>query len=133
MLSRSRTTTMHSQCSIAFTFTERTADRVVAEMPIGAGIKNPFGSVLARAILWFTDVAATSLVLAFGTATEGMTRFPHATSLNPNLLCNQTEGRFTATPSFVKRGRTVSVVRTSVCGAAGKPIADVTTSHLLST
>lgn len=54
---------MHIQGSIAFTITERTAERVVAEMPVAAGIQNPFGVVHAGAILWFADVT-TSHVLS---------------------------------------------------------------------
>ena len=123
---------MHIHGTIAFTITERTADRVVADMPITAGIKNPFGSVHAGAILWFADVAATALVIGAHPMTEGMTGFPLAISLNANLLGNQTEGAFSAVSSFVKRGRTVSVVRTVVRGAADRLIADVTTSHVLS-
>ncbi len=123
---------MHIQGSIAFTITERTSERVVAEMPITAGIKNPFGVVHAGAILWFADVAASVLLIGPGEMTEGMKGFPLAISLNANLLGNQSEGAFKAISSFVKRGRTVSVVRTVVYGAADKLIADVTTSHVLS-
>jgi acyl-coenzyme A thioesterase PaaI-like protein len=39
---------------------------------------------------------------------------------------------FTAVSSFVKRGRTVSIVRTLVHGDNEKLIADVTTNHVLS-
>lgn len=117
---------------IDFTITGRTAEQVTAEMPITAGIKNPFGTVHAGAILWFADVAATVLVMDAATATEGMKGFPLAISLNANLLGNQKEGVFQAVSSFVKKGRMVSVVRTVVTGADGKPIADVTTSHVLS-
>ena len=123
---------MHNHGTIAFTITERTADRVVAEMPVAAGIRNPFGVVHAGAILWFADVAASVLVLGPGEMSEGMQGFPLAISLNANLLGNQSEGSFQAISTFVKRGRTVSVVRTVVCGAADKLIADVTTSHVLS-
>jgi hypothetical protein len=35
--------------------------------------------------------------------------------------------------SFVKKGRTLSVVRTEVRGANNRLLADVTTSHVLST
>ena len=124
---------MNIHGTIAFTVTERTPERVVAEMPITAGIKNPFGVVHAGAILWFADVAASVLLMGPGKVTEGMSGFPLAISLNANLLGNQTEGTFKAASSFVKRGRTVSVVRTVVTGAADKLIADVTTSHVLST
>ena len=117
---------------IEFTITERTPDRVTAEMPITSGIKNPFGTVHAGAILWFADVAATILSMDSASATEGMKGFPLAISLNANLLGNQKEGVFLAVSSFVKKGRTVSVVRTVVTGLDGKAIADVTTSHILS-
>ena len=45
---------------------------------------------------------------------------------------NQTEGVFTAVSTYVKRRRTVNVVRTLVSGANGKLIADVTTNHVQS-
>ena len=117
---------------IEFTITERSADRVVAEMPIRAGIKNPFGSVHAGAILWFADVTATSLVIGERPMSEGMTGFPLAIALTANFVGNQLDGSLKAVASFVKQGRTLSVVRTAVYGAADKLIADVTTSHLLS-
>jgi hypothetical protein len=39
---------------------------------------------------------------------------------------------FTAASSFVKRGHTLTIVRTLVHGANEKLIADVTTNHVLS-
>lgn len=123
---------MKIQGSIEFTITERSGNRVVSEMPIGPGVKNPFGVVHAGAILWLADVTASILVLDPGDPAEGMKGFPLAISLNANFLDNQTEGSFRAVASFVKRGRTISVVRTTVYGAGSKVIADVTTSHVLS-
>ena len=118
--------------SIEFSITEQTPEQVVAEMPIQSGITNPFGVVHAGAILWFADVAATVLVMGHAEPTEGMKGFPLAISLNANFLGNLREGSLRAVSSFVKRGRTVSVVRTSVNDPSGKAIADVTTSHVLS-
>ncbi|MFC5474721.1 PaaI family thioesterase [Paraherbaspirillum soli] len=123
---------MKVEGAIEFTIVERSAERVVAEMPIRSGIKNPFGVVHAGAMLWFADVTATVLVIGPGDISEGMSGFPLAINLNANLVANQTEGSFKAVASFVKRGRTVSVVRTVVLGANDKLIADVTTSHVLS-
>jgi 1,4-dihydroxy-2-naphthoyl-CoA hydrolase len=120
------------QGSIDFTLTERSPERVVAEMSVQEGIKNPFGVVHAGAMLWFADVAATALVMSVGAAELGMKGFPLAISLNANFLGNQKEGSFKAISTFVKKGKTVSVVRTSVMGADGKLIADITTSHVLS-
>ena len=66
-------------------------------------------------------------------ASEDMKGFPLAISLNANFLGNQKEGSFKAVSTYVKRGRMVSVVRTAVFGAGDKVVADVTTSHVLST
>jgi 1,4-dihydroxy-2-naphthoyl-CoA hydrolase len=123
---------MKIEGSLEFTVTERSEDRVVSEMPIGAGVKNPFGVVHAGAMLWLADVTATILVMGPDQPSESMKGFPLAISLNANFLGNQTEGLFRAVSSFVKRGRTVSVVRTTVYGAGEKVVADVTTSHVLS-
>jgi len=117
---------------LEFTITDRSDERVVSEMPVGAGMKNPFGVIHAGAILWLADVTATVLAMGPGEATEGMKGFPLAISLNACFLGNQSEGSLKAVASFVKRGRTVSVVRTVVYGAGDKLIADITTSHVLS-
>ncbi len=123
---------MKIEGSIEFSIIERADNRVVSEMPIRAGIKNPFGVVHVGAILWLADVTATVLVMGSAQASEGMKGFPLAITLNANFIGNQTEGMFTAVSSFVKRGHTVSIVRTLVYGANEKLIADVTTNHVLS-
>ena len=117
---------------IEFTITQRSGDRVVSEMPVASGMLNPYGVVNAGAILWLADVTASVLVIGPGEATAGMKGFPLAISLNANFLSNQTSGTLRATASFVRHGRTVSVVRTIVYGASDKIIADVTTSHVFS-
>jgi 1,4-dihydroxy-2-naphthoyl-CoA hydrolase len=122
---------MKVEGTIEFSIVEQTADRVVAEMPIRPGIKNPFGSVHAGAILWFADVAASVLLMGSVQPSEGMQGFPLAINLNANFIGNQTDGTFKAVSSIVKRGRTVSVVRTKVYGTGDKLIADVTTNHVL--
>ncbi|MGQ0502669.1 MAG: PaaI family thioesterase [Panacagrimonas sp.] len=155
---------MNVNGSIQFSVVEQTAEKVVGEMPVQAGILNPFGIVHAGATLWFADVCAT--VLAFGgteTAPDagartgdvprvqsvsepsapaaarrfqphamqpGVAGFPLAISLNAALLGNQKEGVLRATAVFVKKGRRLSVVRTTVTGQDGRLIADVTTSHV---
>ncbi len=124
---------MTYQGSIEFTVTEQGPDRVVSVMPIQAGILNPFGGVHAGAMLWLADVTATVLVLGGVTPSVGMKGFPLAISLNAHFLANQREGSLRAVASYVKTGRTVSVVRTLVYGESDRVIADVTTSHVLST
>ena len=123
---------MKIEGSIEFSIVEHTDDRVASEMPIRAGIKNPFGVVQVGAILWLADVTATVLVMGPTQASEGMKGFPLAITLNANFIGNQTDGMFTAVSVFVKRGHTVSIVRTLVYAADGKLIADVTTNHILS-
>jgi 1,4-dihydroxy-2-naphthoyl-CoA hydrolase len=123
---------MSVEGAIAFSVIEQTADRVVSEMPIHSGVKNPFGVVHAGAILWLADVTATVLVMGSAQASEGMKGFPLAITLNANFVGNQTDGTLRAVASFVRRGRTVSVVRTLVHGASERLIADVTTNHVLS-
>jgi hypothetical protein len=46
------------------------------------------------------------------------------------LLGNVRDGELTATASFVRRGRRISVVRTAVTDAAGRLLVDVTTNHM---
>lgn len=123
---------MKVQGSIEFTIVEQSAEKVVSEMPVTDGIKNPFGVANAGAILWFADVTASVLVLGEVEPSPGMKGFPLAISLNANFLSNQSEGSFTASATFVKKGRTVSVIRTTVVGAGGKLVADITTSHVRS-
>ncbi|MGO8987656.1 MAG: PaaI family thioesterase [bacterium] len=123
---------MKIEGSIEFSIIERGDNRVVSEMPIRAGIKNPFGVVHVGAIVWLADVTATVLAMGSAQASEGMKGFPLAITLNANFIGNQTDGMFTAVSSFVKRGHTVSIVRTLVYGADEKLIADVTTNHVLS-
>jgi 1,4-dihydroxy-2-naphthoyl-CoA hydrolase len=99
-------------------------------MPVQPGILNPFGVAHAGAMLWFADVCAT--VLAFGgiEMAPGASGFPLAINLNAAFLGNQKDGAFTATAQYIKKGRSLSVVRTTVTGDGGRLIADVTTSHV---
>lgn len=116
--------------NIEFELVEQGADKVVGRMPVQSGILNPFGTVHAGATLWFADVCAT--VLAFGGSEmqPGQAGFPLAINLNAQLLGNQNDGVFTATAVYVKKGKRLSVVRTTVTGAEGRLIAEVTTSHV---
>jgi uncharacterized protein (TIGR00369 family) len=122
---------MKIEGNIEFHVVERVPERVVSEMPILPGIKNPYGVVNGGAILWFADVTATILVMGPSSLpTEGMAGFPLAITLNANFVSNQKDGTFRAVATFVKRGKTVSVVRTIVYGKSDRLIADVTTNHV---
>ena len=121
---------MRVEGNIEFYVVEQKPERVISEMPIQSGIKNPFGVVHAGAILWFADVTATVLAMGSTEISEGMAGFPLAINLNANFASNQKEGKFRAIAFFVKKGKTVSVVRTTVLGENDKLIADVTTNHV---
>jgi len=116
--------------SIAFEIIEESPDKVVGHMPVQAGILNPFGTVHAGATLWFADVCATVLAFGGSAALPGQAGFPLAITLNASLLGNQKDGHFTATSIFVKKGKRLSIVRTTVTGDNGRLIAEVTTSHV---
>lgn len=122
------TTAVHGE--IDFTIVERSEERVVGAMPVQPGVLNPHGVVHAGALLWFADVCAT--LLAFGGAepAPGQSGFPLAIDLHAAFLGNQQDGVLEARAVFVKRGRRVSVVRTTVTGAGGRIVADVTTTHV---
>jgi 1,4-dihydroxy-2-naphthoyl-CoA hydrolase len=115
---------------IAFDIVEQQPERVVAKMPVTDGIRNPFGTVHAGAILWFADVTATVLALTASEVKPDGSGFPLALNLNAQLLGNVRDGELTATATFVRRGRRISVVRTAVTDAAGRLLVDVTTNHM---
>jgi len=121
---------MRVEGSIEFAILEQEPERVISEMPIQSGILNPYGVVHAGAILWFADVTATVLAMGSTEAGEGMNGFPLAISLNANFASNQRAGKLRAVASFVKKGKTVSIVRTVVFGEGDKLIADVSTNHV---
>jgi 1,4-dihydroxy-2-naphthoyl-CoA hydrolase len=121
---------MRVEGNIEFTILEQRPEQVVSEMPVQPGILNPYGVVHAGAILWFADVTATILAMGSTQFEEAGAGFPLAISLNANFTGNQKAGSFRAVASFVKKGRTVSVVRTIVLGENDKLIADVSTNHV---
>ena len=123
---------MKVEGNIEFTILDQTPGRVVSEMPVQPGILNPFGVIHAGAILWFADVTATVLAMGSLQFGEGMSGFPLAINLNANFTGNQKTGRLRAVAAFVKKGKTVSVVRTTVSGEDDKLIADISTSHVAS-
>jgi uncharacterized protein (TIGR00369 family) len=102
---------------IEFEVVEHVPERVVSEMPIQPGIKNPYGVVHAGAILWFADVTASILLLGSTHPTEGMAGFPLAITLNANFISNQKDGKLRAVATFVKKGKYINIVRKIVTGA----------------
>ncbi len=122
---------MDYQGTIRFTLLSQSSDEVTSKMPVEKGILNPFGIANAGAIIWFADVTASVLLLESSNPQEGMKGFPLAININANLMGNAKNGNFFATSNYIKKGRTVSVVRTLVTDDEQNVIADVTTNHVL--
>jgi 1,4-dihydroxy-2-naphthoyl-CoA hydrolase len=122
----------HYEGALVFDIVHDTAEETVAHMPVTPAMHNPFGTVHAGALIWFADVTATTLALQGKPVAPGMSGFPLAINLAAQLLGNCREGVLVATARFVKRGRTLSVVRTAVTSPDGTLLIEVTTSHLMS-
>jgi 1,4-dihydroxy-2-naphthoyl-CoA hydrolase len=99
-------------------------------MPVKAGILNRFGIAHAGAILWLADVCTTLLAHRKTEFTAGGGCFPLGISLNASFIGNKSDGVFKAVSLFAKHGRQLSVARTTVSGESGRPIVDVTNSHI---
>ncbi len=116
--------------SIAFTIEHRAEDCVTSRMRIDDGVRNPFGTLQAGAIVWLADVTATILAIGrkeIGPNGEG---FPLAVNVQTALIANQREGEITAESRYLKNGRRVVVIRTTVAGEGGRLLAEVTSTHV---
>ena len=113
--------------------TRLTSDsEAIGTMPVQEGILNPFGTVHAGALIWFADVTATTLALQGVKVEGGMAGFPLAINLTAVVLSNTKDGLLTARAGFVKKGRSLIVVRTEVLSEDGRVMLDLTTSHISS-
>ncbi len=120
----------HRTGSIAFTIERRDPDCVVSRMPVEDGVRNPFGVVQAGAIVWLADVTASVLAVGEQEVGAGGQGFPLAVDLHTALVANQRDGVLTAEARFVRRGRRVIVIRTTVTGEGGRVLAEVTSTHV---
>lgn len=121
---------MKIEGSIEFSITERTPERVSAEMPVRPGMLNPYGIVNAGAMVWFADVCASVLVNGERAFSPGAVGFPLGVSLNADFSGNLRDGVLFATSTYVRRGRRLNVVHTVITGDGGHGLATVTTKHL---
>jgi uncharacterized protein (TIGR00369 family) len=120
----------HRAGSIAFTIERRDDDCVVSRMPITDGVRNPFGTVHAGAMIWLADVTASVLAIGrqeLGPEGQG---FPLAVDLHTTLVGNQRDGEISAEARYVRKGRRVIVIRTTVLGDEGRVLAEVTSTHV---
>jgi len=122
---------MNLSGSIEFCFHELTPESAVAEMPVHPGLLNPSGFVHAGAILWLAVHAATTLsAQGRGAGREAAAGIPVAVNLNANFTGNQKDGIIRAVSGYVRRGKRVSVVKTTVTGDQGRLLAEITTNHM---
>ena len=100
-------------------------------MPVTEAMLNPFGTVHAGAMLVCAAVAATQCaggeVEALAESGRGC---PLAVDLHTVRLANQGDGVLLATATPVRRGGTLSVIRTEVRGRDDRLLIEMTTTHL---
>jgi len=116
--------------NIEFYIEERTDEHVISRMPVKQGMRNPFGTVQAGAMIWMADVTATVMAIGNTEIGEKGQGFPLAVDLHTTLLGNQRDGEIRAEARIVRRGKRVIVVRTRVTGNEGRLLAEMTSTHI---
>ena len=116
--------------NIEFYIEERTDEHVISRMPVKQGMRNPFGTVHAGAMIWMADVTATVMAIGNTEIGEKGQGFPLAVDLHTTLLGNQRDGEIRAEARIMRRGKRVIVVRTRVTGNEGRLLAEMTTTHI---
>ena len=116
--------------NIEFYIEERNEDYVISKMSVSEGGCNPFGTIQAGAMIWLADVTAS--VLAIGSREIGPDGkgFPLAVNIQTNLLSNQRDGEIKAEARFVRKGRSIIVIRTRIIGSEERLLAEVTSTHV---
>jgi uncharacterized protein (TIGR00369 family) len=99
-------------------------------MPISKGMLNPFGTIHAGAMIWMADVTATVLALQNASVGPDGRGFPLAINITTNLIGNQREGEIIAEAKLVRKGKRVTVIRTTILGQNNALLAEVTTTHV---
>ena len=73
------------------------------------------GFFMSGHTVWLADVCTTVLILgSHHKVEEGQRGVPLGINLSVNFVGNQYEGSSKAVPTFIKRGKTVSRIRTTV-------------------
>jgi uncharacterized protein (TIGR00369 family) len=115
---------------IQFSIEEKSENQVTSRMPISKGMLNPFGTIHAGALIWMADVTATVLALQNAKVDSDGRGFPLAINITTNLIGNQRKGEVTAEANFVRKGKRVNVIRTTILGNNQTLLAEVTTTHV---
>ena len=105
-----------------------------AQCPVRLALRpehlNPTGAIHAGTMLALADNTATKMAIRAqeGTANDG--KFMVTVDLHATMLRNQPGGEIEAEAVIVRAGGRVTVVRTQVKGEGGKPLIEVTTTHI---
>ena len=103
---------------------------VAAEIEIEPHHCNPTGAINGGVFLSLADNLATGCANRAYFDKTGERRFLVGIDVHAVMLSNQQGGRIRAESRVVRVGRRVTVVRTVVTGTDGKPLAEVTTTHV---
>ncbi|MBN1857378.1 MAG: PaaI family thioesterase [Dehalococcoidia bacterium] len=114
---------------VGFTIVSASREKVVAEMPYGAHLRQVTGLFHAGAILTLADSTATALANLHTQASADdfdPACFPLTVQLSANFIRNAQTDKLVATAVPVHIGRRTLVVRTDVCDADGRLFATAT-------
>jgi len=117
--------------AIDFVIEERHEEYVISAMPVTEGVRNPFGTVQAGALIWLADVTASVLAIGKREIGPGGEGFPLAVDLHTTLVGNQRDGTVRAEARFVRKGEKILVIRTRITGDNGRLLAEITSTHVL--
>jgi uncharacterized protein (TIGR00369 family) len=115
---------------LEFFIEEKDEAHVTSRMPISKGMLNPFGTIHAGAMIWMADVTATVLALQNASVGPDGRGFPLAINITTNLIGNHREGEIIAEAKLVRKGKRVTVIRTTILGQNNALLAEVTTTHV---
>lgn len=115
---------------MGFETVEVTPARALVRLVLHPEHLNPTGAIHAGTMLALADNTATKMAIQaqMGSAIEG--KFMVTVDLHATMLRNQTGGTIEAEAVVVRAGARVTVVRTQVKGEGGKPLIEVTTTHI---
>ena len=115
---------------MGFETVEVTPSRALVRLALRPEHLNPTGAIHAGTMLALADNTATKMAIRAqeGTANEG--KFMVTVDLHATMLRNQPGGEIEAEAVIVRAGGRVTVVRTQVKGEGGKPLIEVTTTHI---
>ncbi len=103
---------------------------IAARIRIQPHHANPTGVVNGGVILSLADNLATGMAGRAYHEKTGENAFMVGVDLHAVMLSNQQGGEIRAESRVVRTGRRVTVIRTTVTGDDGAPLAEITTTHV---